>query len=333
MRAYLIRRLLLVVPTLFLLSLIVFFPIRFLPGDVIQLMMAGQETSFFIGGMTHEESIEQIKKQLGLDVPIHIQYGRWLGVLPDGEDRFNGLLQGNLGDSLWSRRPATEEIFPRIPVTFELGILALIIAQLIALPVGIYSAIRQDTWGDYIGRSIAIICIAVPPFWLGIMIFVFPAIYLNWSPPVVYVSFIENPIENLKIMIIPAILLGMLMSGVTMRLTRTMMLEVLRQDYIRTAWAKGLSERIVVIRHALKNALIPVITIIGMWLPVLIAGAVVIETIFVLPGMGRLMIFVLNQRDYTVLAGINILIAVVVVMANLAVDITYAYLDPRVKYK
>jgi len=333
MRAYLIRRLLLVVPTLFLLSLIVFFPIRFLPGDVIQLMTAEHETSFYQGGMTHEEAVEQIKKELGLDVPVLVQYGRWLGALPDGEGRFNGLLQGNLGDSLWSRRPAAEDIFPRIPVTFELGILALIIAQLIALPVGIYSAIRQDTWGDYVGRSIAIICIAVPPFWLGIMIMVFPAIWWNWSPPVVWVSFFEDPIANLKIIIIPAILLGMEMSGVTMRLTRTMMLEVLRQDYIRTAWAKGLSERIVVTRHALKNALIPVITIIGMFLPVLIAGAVVIELIFCLPGMGRLMIFVLNQRDYTVLAGINILIAAVVVIANLAVDITYAYLDPRVKYK
>jgi len=333
MRAYLIRRLLLVVPTLILLSLIVFFPIRYLPGDVIQLMTAEHETSFYQAGMTHEDAVEQIKKDLGLDVPVYVQYGRWLGVIPDGEGRFYGLLQGHLGDSLWSRRPAAEEIFPRIPVTLELGILALIIAQLIALPVGVYSAIRQDTWGDYIGRSIAIICIAVPPFWLGIMIFVFPAIWWNWSPPVVYVSFIENPIENLKIMIIPAILLGMLMSGVTMRLTRTMMLEVLRQDYIRTAWAKGLSERIVVIRHALKNALIPVITIVGMFLPVLIAGAVVIEQIFCLPGMGRLMIFVLNQRDYTVLAGINVLIATVVVIANLAVDITYAYLDPRVKYK
>jgi len=333
MRAYLIRRLLLVVPTLILLSLIVFFPIRYLPGDVIDLMTAEHETSFYQEGMTHEGAVEQIRKDLGLDVPVYVQYGRWLGVIPDGEDRFNGLLQGNLGDSLWSRRPASEEIFPRIPVTLELGILALIIAQLIALPVGVYSAIRQDTWGDYIGRSIAIICIAVPPFWLGIMIFVFPAIWWNWSPPVLYVPFIENPIENLKILIIPAILLGMLMSGVTMRLTRTMMLEVLRQDYIRTAWAKGLSERIVVIRHALKNALIPVITIIGMFLPVLIAGAVVIEQIFCLPGMGRLMIFVLNQRDYTVLAGINVLIATVVVIANLAVDITYAYLDPRVKYK
>ena len=333
MRAYIIRRLLLFVPTLFLLSLIVFFPIRFLPGDVIDLMVAGQETSFYQAGMTREESIEQIRKDLGLDVPLHIQYGRWVGVLPNGEGRFNGLLQGNLGDSLWTGRPVTDDIFPRIPVTLELGILALIIAQLIALPVGVYSAIRQDTWGDYVGRSIAIICIAVPPFWLGIMIMVFPAIWWNWSPPVVWVSFFEEPIENLKIIIIPAILLGMEMSGVTMRLTRTMMLEVLRADYIRTAWAKGLRERVVVMRHALKNALIPVVTIIGMFLPVLIAGTVVVELIFALPGMGRLMMYALDQRDYTVLLAINVLIASVVLIANLAVDIAYAYLDPRVHYK
>jgi len=332
-RAYIIRRLLLFIPTMFLVSLIIFFPIRFLPGDVMQLMVAEHEYYFFQEGSEADESLELIRKELGLDVPVHIQYGRWLGFLPGADVSFSGIFQGNLGKSLWTRRPAIEQIMPKLPVTLGLGIMALIIAQLIALPVGIYSAIRQDTVGDYTGRSVAIFCIAVPSFWLGTMIMVFPAIWWNWSPPMVYTSFIENPLENLRMLIIPATLLGMVMSGVTMRLTRTMMLEVLRQDYIRTAWSKGLKERVVVMRHALKNALIPVVTIIGIRIPHLVGGAVIIETIFALPGMGRLMVFVLNQRDYTVLAGINILIATTVLIVNLIVDLTYAYLDPRVHYK
>ncbi len=333
MQAYIIRRLLLFIPTMFLVSLLIFFPIRFLPGDVMQLMVAEHEYYFFQEGSEAAESLDLIRHELGLDVPVHIQYGRWLGMVRDKDGEFAGLLQGNLGISLWTRRPAIEQIMPKLPVTLGLGIMALIIAQLIALPVGIYSAIRQDTVGDYTGRSVAIFCIAVPSFWLGTMIMVFPAIWWNWSPPMVYTSFIENPLENLQMLIIPATLLGMVMSGVTMRLTRTMMLEVLRQDYIRTAWSKGLTERVVVIRHALKNALIPVITIVGMQLPLLIGGSVIIESIFALPGMGRLMLYVLNQRDYLVLAGINILIASAVLTANLIVDLSYAYLDPRIHYK
>jgi peptide/nickel transport system permease protein len=332
MIAYIIRRVLLLIPTLLLVSLLVFFPIRLLPGDVIQLMVAQYQYAFFQAGKTSEESIELLKKELGLDVSVYVQYGRWMGVLPNAEGRFDGLLQGNLGKSLWSRRPVTEAIFPRIPVTLELGIMAIIIAQVIALPLGMYSAIRKNTLIDYIGRSIAIASYAVPSFWLGIMIMVFPALWWDWSPPMMYVPFFKDPIGNLRILMIPSILLGMPMSGVTMRLMRTMMLEVLRQDYIRTAWSKGLTERVVVIRHALKNAMIPVVTMVGMQVALLLAGAVVIETIFSLPGMGRLMIIVLNQRDYTMLAGINMLIAFTVVVVNLIVDLTYAYLDPRIQY-
>ncbi len=333
MRGYIIRRLLLVIPTMLLVSLLVFFSIRLLPGDVMQLMVADWSFVFSAEGITPEEGLELIRQDLGLDVPAHIQYGRWIGVLPDGEGSFDGLLQGNLGDSLWSRRPVTEDILPRLPVTIQLSIMALIISQLIALPVGIYSAIRQDTWGDYIGRSVAIICIAVPSFWVGTMVMVFPALWWGWLPPLKFIPFFENPLENLTMLIIPAILLGMAISGITMRLTRTMMLEVLRQDYIRTAWAKGLREKVVVTRHALKNAMIPVITIVGMQVPLLLAGSVVIEEIFALPGMGRLMIHALNQRDYLVLTGINMLLASVVVFVNLMVDLAYAYLDPRVTYK
>jgi len=330
MRAYIIRRLLLFIPTMFLVSLLIFFPIRFIPGDVIKIMAGEQEWRMGVGKA--EETLEFIKKELGLDVPVHIQYARWVGVVRNKDGEYAGLFQGNFGKSLWTGRPVTEDILPRIPTTFVLGIMAITIGLLISLPIGIYSSIRQDTWGDYVGRSVSILCISVPAFWVGTMIFIFPAIWWDWSPPVEYVAFIEDPLANLRMLIVPAVVLGMAMGGITMRMTRTMMLEVLRQDYIRTAWSKGLKERVVVIRHALKNALIPVVTIVGQRIPFLIGGSVIVETIFALPGMGRLMVFVLNQRDYTVLAGINILIASAVLMVNLIVDLTYAFLDPRVHY-
>ncbi len=331
MRAYIVRRLLLIIPTMFLVSLLIFFPIRFVPGDVI-LIMAG-EHEWQIGVGKAEETLEFIRKELGLDVPVYVQYARWLGLVRDKDGEYTGLFQANLGRSLWTGRPVAEDIFPRIPLTVTLGTMALIISLLLSLPVGIYSAIRQDTAGDYAGRSAAIAFIAIPGFWLATMIMIFPAIWWDWSPPVEYVRLSDDPLQFLGMLIIPSIILGLSTAGTTMRMTRTMMLEVLRQDYIRTAWSKGLKERVVVMRHALKNALIPVVTIIGIRIPHLIGGSVIIETIFALPGMGRLMVFVLNQRDYSVLAGINILIAGTVLIVNLIVDLTYAYLDPRVHYK
>ncbi len=326
MRAYIIRRLLLVIPTLWLVTVIVFFFIRLVPGDVAEMMVTEQTD---ITGLT----VETFRAELGLDVPAYIQYGRWVGVVRNKDGEYAGLFQGNLGTSLWSRRPVLEQIIPRLPVSFELGLLALVVSQLIALPVGIYSAVRQDTGGDYIGRTLAITCIAVPSFWLGTLIMVYPSIWWQWSPSMLYIAFFDDPLGNLGMFIIPATILGMGMSGTTMRMTRTMMLEVLRSDYIRTAWAKGLRERVVIVRHALKNALIPVITIVGLNVPFLIGGSIILEDIFNLPGMGRLLIFSLNRRDYTVMSGINLLIASFVLLVNLAVDLTYAYLDPRVHYK
>jgi len=331
MRAYIIRRLLLMIPTLFVVSLIVFFMIRLIPGTIVDAMVAlRMEGGAGVEGLPDREAIEH---SLGLDVPIFTQYGRWIGVIPGTDGSFSGLLQGDLGNSLWRGTPVTEEIATRWPVTLELGFLALIIAQLIALPIGIFSALRQDTWGDYIGRSFAIFCIAVPGFWLATMIIVFPSIWWGYSPPIIPISFTEDPIGNLKMFIIPAIVLGMVMSGGTMRMTRTMMLEVLRQDYIRTAWAKGLRERVVVIRHALKNALIPVVTIIGVQVPVLIGGTVIIEEIFCLSGMGRLFINAITGRDYTMLSGVMLLFGVGIVFINLMVDLTYGFLDPRIRYR
>ena len=316
MRAYIIRRLLLIVPTLLLVTVIVFFSIRLIPGDVINMMAS--EHMWMTG-----RDAEAIRAELGLDVPVHIQYLRWVG----------GIFRGDLGDSLWSKQSVTETILPRFPVSMELGIMSVLISQLIAIPIGIYSAIRQDTVGDYSGRTIAIACIALPHFWLGTLVMIYPALWWGWSPKMEYVSFLDNPIENLQMFIVPAIIMGMILSGITMRMTRTMMLEVLRQDYIRTAWAKGLKERVVISRHALKNALIPVVTIVGLQVPILIGGSVILEKIFNLPGIGRLMVEVINRRDYTVLSGLNLMIATVVLLTNIVVDITYAFLDPRVHYK
>ena len=267
---------------------------------------------------------EALLRQLGLDVPVYVQYGRWLRGI---------FLHGTLGNSLLGAWTIEEKIIGRLPVTIELGLLAILIALLIALPVGIYSAIRQDTAADYLGRSVAIIGLATPNFWLGIMVMIYPAIWWGWAPPMRLIPFSEDPLGNLEVFLIPSLILGTAMAAATMRMTRTMMLEVLRQDYIRTAWSKGLKERLVVIRHAIKNALIPVVSLIGLQLPILVGGAVIMENIFNLPGLGRLMLTALVDRDYPVISGINMFFATAVVGINLMIDLVYAYLDPRVRYE
>ena len=318
------------IPTVFIVSLIVFFMIRLIPGTIVDAMVAQQHR---MGGGAVALDRAVIEHELGLDVPILTQYGRWIGFLPQDDGSFSGIFQGDLGTSLWRDTPVLEEIAFRWPVTLELGLLGLIVAQLIALPVGVYSALRQDTGGDYIARSFAIFCIAVPGFWLGTLVIVFPSIWWGYSPPFMLIPFTEDPIGNLKMFIIPAIILGMAMSGTTMRMTRTMMLEVLRQDYIRTAWAKGLRERVVILRHALKNALIPVITVIGWEVPVILGGTVIIEQIFSLPGMGRLLLDATLMRDYPIVSGVTFIFAFGMVFIILMVDLTYGFLDPRVHYK
>ncbi|MBA7590993.1 Dipeptide transport system permease protein DppB [subsurface metagenome] len=220
-----------------------------------------------------------------------------------------------------------------LPISLELGFMGLIIAQLIAVPVGIISAIRQDKWSDYLGRSFALGCISFPNFWVATLIIIFPAIWWGYMAPIMHIPFFEDPIGNLKMFIVPAIVLGMALAGGTMRMTRTMMLEVLRQDYIRTAWAKGLRERTVILRHTLKNALIPVITMIGIMVPTVIGGVVIIEKIFSLPGMGRLVINAVIHRDETLVCGIVLIFSAFLVLTNLIVDLTYGFLDPRVHYK
>ena len=211
--------------------------------------------------------------------------------------------------------------------------MSIVIGLVIALPVGIYSAIRQDTSADYVGRSVAIVGLATPNFWLAMMVMLYPVIWWGWAPPMEVIQFTEDPLGSLGVFIIPSLILGTYLSAATMRITRTMMLEVLRQDYIRTAWSKGLRERAVVVRHAIKNALIPIVTLVGLQLPILVGGSVIMENIFNLPGLGRLMLAALTDRDYPMVSGVNLVFGAAVVGVNLMVDLLYGYLDPRVRYQ
>ena len=318
MRAYIIRRLLLIIPTLFILTILVFLSVRFVPGDAIDAMLGKNE---FIGAGVDREALEHM---LGLDVPVYVQYGRWIRGI---------FLHGSLGRSLVvGRGPVEDKLINRLPVTIELGVMAIFIGLVIALPIGIYSAIRQDTAADYVGRSVAIIGLATPNFWIATMVVLYPSLWWAWSPPMEWVPFSEDPLGNLGVLILPSVILGTALAAATMRMTRTMMLEVLRQDYIRTARSKGLRERAVVMRHAIKNALIPVVSLIGLQLPILIGGSVIMESIFNLPGLGRLMVTALEDRDYPVVSGVNLFFGAGVVLFNLLIDLLYPYLDPRVRY-
>jgi peptide/nickel transport system permease protein len=318
MQAYIIRRLLALIPTLIFASLIVFITVRLIPGDIIDLMLSSND----IGA--DKKSRAQLEAALGLDRPMFSQYFRWLGAI---------LFEGSLGKSLWQNTSVMEEILHRLPITFELGLMALVVALIVGIPIGVYSAVRQDTVGDYVTRSFAILALALPGFWVGTLVMVFPSIWWGWSPEVNYVRFGDDPLQNLKQMILPAIVLGGSLSAVTMRMTRTMMLEVLRQDYIRTAWAKGLPEWLVVTRHALRNALVPVVTLVGLQAPLLIGGAVIMEQIFVIPGTGLLLLDAVNQRDYPIVTGVFLVLGVAVMLINLLVDLSYGLLDPKVRYR
>jgi len=318
MRAYVIRRLLALIPTLFFASVIVFATVRMIPGDIIDMMISQNDIS--AGGTDRA----QLEKALGLDQPMYIQYFRWMGGI---------LLRGDFGSSLWQEQSVIGEILARLPTTFQLGAMALVVALVVAVPIGVWSAIRQDTWGDYLGRSFSIINLAVPGFWVGTMVMVFPAIWWGISPDVKFVPFSEDPLGNLIQLSIPAAILGTSLSAITMRMTRTMMLEVLRQDYIRTAWAKGMNERTMVVRHALRNALIPVVTLIGLQAPILIGGTVIMEQIFVIPGMGLMLLEAVSRRDYPVITGVFLVVGVAVVLINLIVDLSYGLLDPKVRYR
>ena len=318
MTTYVIRRLLLAVPTLFILTVLVFMLVRFLPGNIIDMMESDLEA------LDWELDREGFLRLMGLDVPFYVQYARWMGGM---------FLHGTLGESLFAGHTVEEKILAALPVTIQLGAMSFVLAQLIALPVGIYSAIRQDTPADYVARTIAIIGMATPNFWLALMVMIYPTIWWGWAPPIEYIPFTENPLGSIGMLIIPSVIVGTAMSAGTMRLTRTMMLEVLRQDYVRTARSKGLKERVVIYRHSVKNALIPIVTVVGGQLPILIGGSVIIENIFVLPGLGRLFVDALAQRDYPMVSGINLFFGTVILLNNLFIDLLYPYVDPRVRYR
>ena len=318
MGAYAARRILALIPTMLFASLIVFLIIRMVPGDVIDLMMSQNDIS------ADAASRDELRKALGMDASLPVQYLNWMG---------NIVLHGDLGRSLWQNEPVGRLILSRVPATLSLGLMAMTIALLLALPIGVFSALRQDTKADYLFRSFSILMLAIPSFWLGTMVMVFPSIWWGWSPQVSYTAFSDDPVGHVQQMLVPAMVLGLALSALTMRLTRTMMLEVMRQDYIRTAWAKGLSEPLIVARHALRNALIPVVTLVGLQAPLILGGAVIIEQIFVLPGMGLLLLDAVNQRDYPLVSGIFFVVGVAVMLINLLVDLSYGLLDPKVRHR
>jgi peptide/nickel transport system permease protein len=315
MYKYVIRRLLLSIPVLLLSSLIVFGLMRVMPGDALTLLMGES-------GNVSAKDLQKLQKELGLDKPYVEQYGIWLWQM----------VSLNPGYSIFTNEPITVALKKAVPVTLELAALAIVLGLVIAIPIGVLSATRQDSASDYVGRVVAVSGLSMPDFWLGTLVITFAAIWFHWIPPIGYVSFWEAPWRNLQQFLLPAAILGFRLSAATMRMTRSTVLEVLREDYVRTAWAKGLAGRIVVYKHALKNALIPVITIVGGQLGVLLAGTVVVETIFALPGMGRLTVEAILYRDYPIVQTNVMLVAATLVTLNLVVDLAYAWLDPRIRY-
>ncbi|WBL77886.1 ABC transporter permease [Bradyrhizobium xenonodulans] len=316
MIGYATRRLLALIPTLIFTSLIVFIAIRLIPGNIIDLMLSQNDVG------AAKQTREQLEVALGLDAPIYVQYFKWIGAL---------LFKGSLGNSLWTNAPVMGEILYRLPITVELGVLALSVSLVFGIPIGVYAALKQDTIGDYILRTFSLLALAIPGFWVGTLVMVFPSIWWGWSPSVRFVPFSDNPWANFQQLLIPALILGTAFSATTMRLTRTLMLEVLRQDYIRTARAKGLSTTAIVMRHALRNALIPVITLVGLQAGALFGGAVILEQIFVIPGMGLLLLEAVTSRDYPTIAGVFLVFGIAIVLVNLLVDLSYGFLDPKVR--
>jgi peptide/nickel transport system permease protein len=315
MTAYLVRRLLGIVPTVLLLLMLVVVMVRIIPGTIVDIMLTEQSGARNLD----RRAIEQ---RLGIDRPLPVQYAEYAA----------GVLRGDLGRSLWDQRSVAALIVRRLPTTIELTAIAISVSMTLALVFGVLAAVRQDTLLDYGPRSLAILGLSVPEFVLGTALLVLPTIWFHKTVPLIWRPFSEDPVAHLTQMLIPALVVGVRLSASVMRLTRTMMLEVLRQDYTRTAWAKGLSERVVVVRHGLKNGLIPVVTLLGLEVAALISGVVIMESIFAIPGVGRLLLESIAARDYPVIQGITVVVGILVILVNLGVDLSYAYLDPRVRF-
>jgi len=317
MRNYILRRALLVPFTVLGVSLLVSLTMELLPGNVADIIVA--ESGGFNTGLTKES----VESDLGLDKNVFVRWVDWLG----------NVARGDFGEYLRGGRSVGGELVHRLPVTLQLSAMALVISLIIALPIGVVSAIRQDSIVDYVCRSSAIFMLAAPSFVLGVMFFVLVGEYVpSLLPPIVYHDVWENPWLNFKQMWAPAVILAFALAGSVMRLTRSQMLEVLRQDYVRTAWSKGLKERVVVIRHAMRNAFIPVLSLIGVQINLLISGSIVLEVIFGLPGIGRMLYLDIQNREYLAVQGVLIVVATMIVIINFLVDIAYSVLDPRIRY-
>jgi peptide/nickel transport system permease protein len=315
---YIVRRALLNVLVIFMVITMVFLGLRLTPGD-FAVRQAGAQ----IPGRSTEEAAEIVRHDLGLDKPMPEQYWEFV----------SGLFRGDLGDSFVSKEPVMLELKERLAPSIELAILQIAVAIIVAVPIGIISAVRQDTWLDYILRMFAIFWLAVPSFFVGVLLLYSLARWAHWSPPITnYKGFFDDPLLNMQAMVLPALAGGLAIGAIIMRFLRSQMLEVLRQDYVRTAWSKGLRERTVVLRHALKNALIPVLTVISLLLATVVSGNVVLETLFQVPGIGFYVVNAIQQYDYPVVQGVVLVMAAGLVFVNLLVDMAYAWLDPRIRY-
>ncbi|MSQ22199.1 MAG: ABC transporter permease [Dehalococcoidia bacterium] len=320
MTKYIAQRLLLMIPTILLLTLMVFILMRVLPGDVVTLIL-GDETG---GGFTKagNVSVDVLRKRLGLDQPLPMQYLTWLG----------DMVRGDFGRSLYSNIPVMDDILLRLPITVQLALMGTIAGMLLGIPMGILSAVYHNSWLDQVLRFLGIVFLAVPSFWLGLVVILTGSIWFNYVPPIGRNVLWESPIDNMLQLMWPTLILASLGMATIARMTRSTMLEVLREDYIRTARAKGLSEQVVIVRHALKNALIPVVTLAGLTFANLMGGTVILEQIFSIPGMGQFFITAILKQDYTIVQSTLVVFAVVFMLVNLLVDLTYGWLDPRISY-
>jgi peptide/nickel transport system permease protein len=314
---YLVKRFLLMLPTLFGVALVTFLLIRVIPGDVVELRYAGDR------GSVSQEIIDRERARIGLDRPIWQQFATWM----------LGVVRFDFGTSMWTGAPIIEEIKLRLALSLQLAIMATIVAVLLAIPLGVLSALKQDTWIDYAVRLFSIAGLAMPSFWLGIVLILLMLVVFKWLPPMVYTPFWTNPVQNLAQLIWPALAVGYRYSAVATRMTRSAMLEVLREDYIRTARAKGLMQKLILARHALKNAMLPVLTVVALEFAFLIGGLVVTEQVFNLNGIGLLFVQAVAHRDYTLLQALVMLVAGSFIVVNFMMDVAYAWLDPRIRYR
>jgi peptide/nickel transport system permease protein len=317
MTSYIIRRLVMMVIVLIIVSLMVFIAMRLLPGDPIRMLVTQSEQQEFT-----DAQIQALRHQFGLDRPLMVQYVSWIG----------GIFHGDLGTSILQRAPVAQEIVRRVPITLHLGLTAFIVGFLIGIPAGVICATRRGKWIDTLVTTLANIGITVPAFWLGVMLIYLFGLYLRWLPVQGYVSPFDDFVLSWRGLVMPVICLALFPIASNCRQTRSSMLEVMRQDYIRTAWAKGLKERIIIMRHALKNGLIPIVTLAGMGLSMIIGGSVIVETVFNIPGMGRLAVTSVLNQDYPYVQGIILLVSAFILIINLLVDLAYGWLDPRIRY-